>query len=79
MSAIWILYLKPLGNGKQKSRPVLKLIGLQKLWTNDVRLSHLLMKKWVGNHISDSQPSLLLMKKTYLTYKLSQLPNFVRV
>ena len=79
MSAIWILQLKLFRNGKQKSRPVLKIVGLQKLLTNEKRLSPLLMKKCDIHCTLDSQSLVSFMKTTYLTSKLSQLLNFVRV
>ena len=71
--------LKPFGDGKQKSNLSLKIIGLQKLWTNEKISSSLSMKKWDKNCILHSQPGLFFIRKTYLTYKLSQLPYFVKV
>ena len=63
MSAIWILQLKPFGNGKQKSNLSLKIIGLQKLWTNEKMSSSLSMKKWDKNCILDSQPGSFFIRK----------------
>ena len=78
MSSIWVLQLKPFGNGKQKTRHVLKIKGLQKLWTNKKRLSHLLMKKCVGNCILDSQPSLFLAEKNLLDLHTLSIAKFCK-
>ena len=49
-SAVWVLRLKPLWNGKQKNRcEHFKNHWLANLWTDEKRLSHLLKKKCVRN------------------------------
>ena len=38
IGAILFLWLEPFGNGKQKSKLVVKMMSLQKLRTNDIML-----------------------------------------